>query len=107
MDTHYYSVSLASGEHLGFLVTVLDGEDQAQASGQAIIKLQPSEEAWLKRPESLSLQALGSHQPLHWQHQQDGISLHDAESKPLTHLRDGYFKWQGFVYVVNDISSVM
>ena len=57
MDTHYYSVSLASGEHLGFLVTVLDGEDQAQASGQAIIKLQPSEEAWLKRPESLSLQA--------------------------------------------------
>ena len=66
MDTHYYSVSLASGEHLGFLVTVLDGEDQAQASGQAIIKLQPSEEAWLKRPESLSLQALGSHTPLHW-----------------------------------------
>ena len=107
MDTHYYSVSLARGEHLGFLVTVLDGEDQAQASGQAIIKLQPSEEAWLKRPESLSLQALGSHQPLHWQHQQDGISLHDAESKPLTHMSDGYFKWQGFVYVVNDISSVM
>ena len=99
MDTHYYSVSLASGEHLGFLVTVLDGE--------AIIKLQPSEEAWLKRPESLSLQALGSHTPLHWQHQQDGIVLQDADANPLTHMSEGYFKWQGFVYVVNDISSVM
>ena len=107
MDTHYYSVSLASGEHLGFLVTVLDGEDQAQASGQAIIKLQPSEEAWLKRPESLSLQALGSYTPLHWQHQQDGIVLQDADANPLTHMSEGYFKWQGFVYVVNDISSVM
>ena len=97
MDTHYYSVSLASGEHLGFLVTVLDGEDQAQASGQAIIKLQPSEEAWLKRPESLSLQALGSHQPLHWQHQQDGISLHDAESKPLPYMRVCYFIRQALI----------
>ena len=107
MDTHYYSVSLASGEHLGFLVTVLDGEDQAEASGQAVLKIQPSEAAWLKRPESLSLQALSAYQPLHWQHVQDGITLHDADSNPLTRMSDGYFKWQGYVYVVNDISSVM
>ena len=107
MDTHYYSVSLASGEHLGFLVTVLDGEDGAHASGQAVIKLQPSDNAWLKRPESLSLQALSEHQPLHWQHGHDGIVLQDGDAQLLTRMNDGYFKWQGFVYVVNDISSVM
>lgn len=107
MDTHYYSISLASGEHLGFLVTVLDGDDGEHASGAAIIKLQPSDADWLQRPESLSLQALGAHQPLHWQHQNDGIALMDADGKLLARMVDGYFKWQGHVYVVNDISSVM
>lgn len=108
MDTHYYSISLASGEHLGFLVTVLDGEDGEAASGAALIKLQPSEAAWLERPESKALSALAAYQPLSWQHQADGVVvLLDDEGDVLTQTHEGYFKWQQFVYVINDISSVM
>lgn len=108
MDTHYYSVSLANGEHLGFLVTILDGEDQVLASGQAMIKLQPSDTSWLKRPEAQSLQALGDYHPLLWQHQTDGsIALMEQDSSELARIHEGYFKWQSHLYLINDISSVM
>lgn len=107
MDTHYYSLSLASGEHLGFLVTVLESEDGAAASGLAMIKIQPSDDAWIERPESMALNSLLNHQPLQWQHQNDGIVLRDAAGVVLTRMVDGYFKWQGHVFLVNDIASVM
>ncbi|AUZ04548.1 hypothetical protein ADP71_07990 [Vitreoscilla sp. C1] len=107
MDTHYYSVSLATGEHLGFLVTVLESEDGASAFGQAMLKIQPSDDAWLTRPESMALNHLMVHQPLQWQHQNDGIVLRDDSGAVLTRMVDGYFKWQGHVFLVNDISSTM
>lgn len=107
MQTQYYSISLIGGEHLGFLLTVLEGEDGSDAHGQALIKIQPAEAAWLARPETVSLQELADAAPLYWHCTDDAVVLCDADGTELTRTREGCFKWRGELYLVNDISSVI
>ena len=106
---HYFTINSEDNRHLGFLVLMVDDENDSAATGGCFAVKAQAEMADQQACPALwrVLQNLSAINPLYWQQHGDSVRLLDDNGEPIGHLQQQHLKLNGQHFVLQDLSGTL